>query len=136
VNQLRTATQPSPSHREHARAVERTNVALAARLTWKDQHGATRFASVTARNISEMGVYIESQTPLTLPMYRLVQFQLERDDRMVAQVPRALRDVRLLSAVYRVVPPAASRPQGFALRLLIDPKRLVAEEATPRRATA
>ena len=136
MNQLRTATQPSPSQRNHARAAERTNVALAARLTWKDQNGATRFASVTARNISEMGVYIECQSPLPIPMYRLVQFQLERDDRMMAQVPRALRDVRLLSAVYRIVPPAANRPQGLALRLLIDPKRLAAEEVTRRRAPA
>jgi hypothetical protein len=134
VNQLRTAVQPT--HRDHTRAIDRTNVTLAARLTWKDQQGATRFASVTARNISEMGVYIECQTPLTIPMYRLVQFQLERDDRMVAQVPRALRDVRLLSAVYRVVPPSANRPQGLALRLLIDPKHLAAHETAPRRATA
>ena len=34
VNQLRTATQPSHSHRDHARAVERTNVALAAHSSW------------------------------------------------------------------------------------------------------
>ena len=134
MNHLRTATQST--HRDHDRAVERTSVTLAARLTWKDQQGATRFASVTARNISELGVYIECQTPLAIPMYRLVQFQLERDDRMVAQVPRALRDVRLLSAVYRVVPPSANRPQGLALRLLIDPKHLAAQETAPRRATA
>lgn len=125
-----------PSHREHSRAVERTPVSLAARLTWKDQRGATRFASVTARNISEHGVYIESPTPLSIPLYRLVQFQLERDDRMMAQVPMALRETRVLSAVYRAIPPTATRPQGLALRLLIDPKRLAAQETAPRRASA
>jgi hypothetical protein len=61
------------------RSVERRPVALPARLTWKDQRGATRFATVVARNVSDFGVYVECQSPVSIPLFRLVQFQLERD---------------------------------------------------------
>jgi hypothetical protein len=61
------------------RSVERRPVALPARLTWTDQRGATRFATVVARNVSDFGVYVECQSPVSIPLYRLVQFQLERD---------------------------------------------------------
>ena len=44
------------------------------------------------------------------------------------------RGGRVLSAVYRVSPPSSSKPQGLALRLMIDPRRAVAVEE--RRATA
>jgi hypothetical protein len=61
------------------RSDERRPVALPARLTWKDQRGATRFATVVARNVSAFGVYVECQSPVSIPLFRLVQFQLERD---------------------------------------------------------
>ena len=41
----------------------------------------------------------------------------------------------VLSAVYRVSPASKSTPQGFALRLMVDPKRAVAA-VEPARATA
>jgi hypothetical protein len=116
------------------RRFERVPVTLPARLTWKDQHGATRFASVVTRNVSELGVYVETQTPLSIPLYRLVQFQLERDVRETDGLPPSLRQGRVLSAVYRVSPRTKSVPQGLALRLLVEPRRNVAVEAT--RATA
>jgi hypothetical protein len=131
---MRTATHSR--QQAESRAAERTPLTLPARLTWKDQRGATRFASVTVRNLSETGVYIESPSALAIPLYRLVQFQLERTDRMSAQVPPALRDTRILSAVYRNDAAAPGRPQGLALRLLIDPKRLASHDAAPRRASA
>lgn len=115
------------------RAAERRPASLPARLTWKDQRGATRFASVVTRNVSEYGVYVECQSPVAIPLYRLVQFQLERDVRD-DMVPASLRHGRVLSAVYRVSPASASRPQGLALRLMVDPRRVVAQEQT--RATA
>lgn len=106
------------------RASERRLVALPARLTWKDQRGTTRFASVVTRNISEHGVYVESQSFVSIPLYRLVQLQLERDACASESIPDALRRGRVLSAVYRVQPPTASGVrQGFALRMMIDPKR-------------
>jgi hypothetical protein len=94
-------------------------------LTWKDQRGATRFASVVARNVSQYGVYVECQSPVSIPLYRLVQFQLERDVRESDALPRSLQHGRVLSAVYRVSPPSPSKPQGLALRLMVDPRRQV-----------
>ena len=116
------------------RSGERRVITLPARLTWKDQRGATRFATVITRNISDFGVYVESATPISIPLYRLVQLQLEREIRESDALPDALQQGRVLSAVYRVSPPSPSKPQGLALRLMVDPRRaMVAEQA---RATA
>jgi hypothetical protein len=95
-------------------------------LTWKDQRGATRFASVVVRNVSEFGVYVECQSIVSMPLYRLVHFQLEREVRDVDGLPAAFRHSRILTAVYRVTPPTpAGRRQGLALRMMVDPKRIV-----------
>jgi len=119
------------------RVAERRTVALPARLTWKDSRGASRFATVVTRNVSEMGVYVECQSPVTIPLYRLVQFQLEREVRESDGLPAALRQGRILSAVYRVSPPKASGvPQGLALRLMVDPRRHAATAIEASRATA
>lgn len=107
----------------NTRASERRAVTLPARLTWKDQRGTTRFATVIARNVSELGVYVECHSPVSIPLYRLVQFQLERDVRDGEGLPQALQQGRILSAVYRVTPPNGSEPQGLALRLMVDPHR-------------
>ena len=117
------------------RSNERRPLAVPARLTWKDQHGATRFATVVTRNVSEFGVFVECQSPVSIPLFRLVQFQLERDGREADALPPALKHGRVLSAVYRVAPASQSTRQGFALRLMIDPRRSVAVEER-RRATA
>jgi hypothetical protein len=117
------------------RSSERRVISIPARLTWKDQSGTTRFASVVTRNVSEVGVYVECPTPLSIPLYRLVQFQLERDVRDADGLPGPLQQGRVLSAVYRVSPPAASKPQGLALRLMVPPSRAVAE-VEQTRATA
>jgi hypothetical protein len=117
------------------RAADRVEVAMPARLTWKDQRGATCFASVMTRNVSELGVYVECQTGVSIPLYRLVQFQLERDARDTDALPDTFRRGRILSAVYRVSKGSPSgRPQGFALRLMVEPTRAAAVE--DRRATA
>ncbi len=124
---------PTPTRSDvNQRGTERRAVALPARLTWKDQRGATRFATVMARNVSDFGVFVECQSPVTIPLYRLVQFQFERDAREADGVP--LQQGRVLSAVYRVSPPTASRPQGLALRLMVEPRRAAMQEQT--RATA
>jgi hypothetical protein len=115
--------QSSSDQQTNKRGTERRAVAFPARLTWKDQRGATRFASVVARNVSDYGVYVESHSVVSIPLYRLVQFQLEREARESDALPDTLRG-RVLSAVYRVSPPTlAGKPQGFALRLMVDPKR-------------
>ena len=129
-------TDALPPKRTEAnkRGTERRAVTLPARLTWKDQRGTTRSASVITRNVSDFGVYVECDTPVSIPLFRLVQFQLERDARNSNVLPDTLQQGRVLSAVYRVSPPSASRPQGLALRLMVDPCRLAVQEQT--RATA
>jgi hypothetical protein len=116
------------------RAAKRRAVAIPARLTWKDQRGTTRFATVMTRDISEYGVYVECQSSVSIPLFRLVQFQLERDVRDADALPAALRNGRVLSAVYRVSPATAHVPQGLALRLMVDPRRR--QVAHQERATA
>jgi len=121
---------------EDKRAGKRRALALPARLTWKDQRGATRFASVVMLNVSEHGAYVECQSAVSIPLFRLVQFQLEREVRESDLLPEALREGRILSAVYRVSPANTSgTPQGLALRLMVDPRRRAAE-AGDVRATA
>jgi hypothetical protein len=112
------------------RATERRAVALPARLTWKDQRGTTRFATVVATNVSDFGVYVECASPLSIPLFRLVQLQLEREGRGSDVIPDTLQQGRVLSAVYRVSPPSGSRPQGLALRLMVDPRRNAVQEQT------
>jgi hypothetical protein len=119
----------------NSRGSERRVINIPVRLTWKDQSGTTRFASVVTRNVSDVGVYVECPTPLSIPLYRLVQLQIERDVRDVDALPDPLQQGRVLSAVYRVSPPEASKPQGLALRLMVAPSRAIAE-VEQRRATA
>ena len=131
-------TDSRRSGSSNQRAVERRSVSLPARLTWKDQRGATRFATVVMRNVTEFGVYVECESAVSIPLFRLVQFQLERDVRESDMLPNALRQGRILSAVYRVSPPTRqSARQGLALRLMVDPKRATAGAAVEQtRATA
>ncbi|MGE0450336.1 MAG: hypothetical protein AB7Q29_12235 [Vicinamibacterales bacterium] len=106
------------------RITERRPLTLPALLTWKDQRGSARFASVVTRDVSEYGVFVETLSPISIPQFRLVQFQLDREARNAEDLPAALKQGRLLAAVYRIHQP--TRPgtrQGLALRLMIDPKR-------------
>jgi len=121
---------------DNQRGAERRIMALPARLTWKDQRGAVRFATVMTRNLSELGVYVECQSAVSIHLYRLVQFQLEREVRESDRLPESLRHGRVLSAVYRILPATRSgAPQGIALRLMVDPKRLF-NQIEESRATA
>lgn len=124
-----------PVASDNKRASERHSVKVPARLMWKDQRGTTRFVSVVTRDISDHGVYVECQSAVSIPLYRLVQFQIERDMRDASNqpLPMALRQGRILSAVYRVTPGTPAGRQGLALRLMVDPKRS-AESVTPSRA--
>jgi hypothetical protein len=119
-----TRLETSPVFNGTKRASERRSVVLPARLTWKDQRGTARFAMVVTRDVSDFGVYVETQSVVSIPLYRIVQFQFERDVLASDLVPAPLRQGRVLSAVYRVTPPTREGGrQGFALRLMVDPKR-------------
>lgn len=122
-----------PTRPTNKRAAERRILSLPARLTWKDQRGTPRFASVVTRDVSEFGVYVECPSPVSIPPYRLVQFQIEPGARE-AGLPDTLKG-RILSAVYRVTPRTGSGRPGLALRLMVEPRRRV-QRVEPTRATA
>ena len=118
------ATQPrSSTSGPVARIGARRKLTLPGRLTWRDASGTLRFASVVTRDISDVDVFVECQMPATIPMFRLVHFQIERQGRDLADVPTVLQG-KVLSAVYRVGPYKSSTgtPQGYALRLLVEPR--------------
>jgi hypothetical protein len=94
-------------------------------MTWRDSSGTLRFVSVMTRDISEHDVFVECQAPTSLPLYRLVHFQVERGARHGGALPAPLLEGKVLSAVYRVGPyqSATGTPQGFALRFIVEPKR-------------
>ena len=61
------------------------------RLTWRDSTGTLRFVSVVTSDVSDLDVFIECQVPASIPLYRLVNFQIERGARESTELPAALR---------------------------------------------
>ena len=122
----------------HAQRAERRSISLPGRLTWKDSRGMMRFASVTTRNISDTGVFIEWRERTSIPLYRLVNFQIERDARNVEGIPPALRAGKVLSVVYRTASfqKSTGTPEGYGLRLLVEPSATLQPVAAHVEATA
>lgn len=112
---------------------DRRKVTVQGRLTWRDGSGTLRFVSVTTRDMSDLDAFVECDRPASIPLYRLVHFQVESPARGGKDIPEALQRGKVLSAVYRVGPYASSTgtPQGYALRLMVEPKRAVAERREP-----
>ena len=108
---------------ERPRIGNRRKLSVAGRLTWRDASGTLRFASVITRDVSELDVFVECQVPTSIPLYRLVNFQVERPARDARDLPAVLQQGTVLSAVYRVGPYRSSTgtPVGYALRLLVEP---------------
>lgn len=130
----KSPAQPTtPNQKRHA---QRRPVALPARLAWKDQRGVSRFASVVTRDVSEFGAFVECYSQLSIPLYRLVQFQLEPTGRETADLPGSLRNGRIVAAVYRVSHPTKGGKFGLALRLMVEPTRQIAAMPEATRATA
>ena len=115
-----------------ARIGNRRKLRVPGRLTWRDASGTLRFVSVMTRDISDVDAFVECQVPASIPLYRLVHFQIERPARNVGDLPRALQSGKVLSAVYRVGPykSATGTPHGYALRLLVDPVRMATSDAS------
>jgi hypothetical protein len=109
----------------HDRIGDRKKVSVPGRLTWRDATGTLRFVSVVTRDVSDLDVFVECQMPASIPLYRLVHFQIERPGRENADLPGPLQQGKVLSAVYRVGPYKSSTgtPHGYALRLLVEPKK-------------
>jgi hypothetical protein len=97
-----------------------------------------RFASVMTRNISDTGIFIEWGESTSIPLFRLVSFQLEREARNVDGLPTALRSGKVLSAVYRAgtFRRSTGTPDGYGLRLLVEPAMSVRHSAERVEATA
>jgi len=110
------------------RVGNRRRVRVPGRLTWRDATGTLRFVSVVTRDVSDVDAFVECQVPASIPLYRLVHFQVERPARDIGDLPTVLQQGKVLSAVYRVGPYRSSTgtPQGYALRLLVEPKRQTA----------
>jgi hypothetical protein len=110
-------------------------VTVPARLTWKDATGAIRFTSVTTRNVSEAGVFVDANGAAAIPLYRIVHLQLERSAREIEGIPERLREGRVLSAVWRVAPcqKTTGTPSGYALRFLVDPHENASEQSSDDR---
>lgn len=128
-----TTNRPSGANK---RGSERRVLSVPARLAWKDQRGISRFASVVTRDVSDLGVFVECPSPLSIPLYRLVQFQVEPHLLGMHELPETLRRGRILSAVYRVAQGGQSARYGLALRLMVDPRLVMAEADAQARATA
>lgn len=119
------ATSQSQAELTQQRIGDRRPVRVPGRLTWRDASGTLRFASVMTRDISDVDAFVECQVPASIPLYRLVHFQIEGPARDCGDLPPALKQGKVLSAVYRVGPykSATGTPQGYALRLLIEPRQ-------------
>ena len=115
-----TATTARPQ-----RIGNRRRVSVPGRLTWRDSSDTLRFVSVTTRDISDVDAFVECDRPASIPLYRLVHFQVEAPARGGKEIPEALQRGKVLSAVYRVGPyqSATGTPAGYALRLMVEPKR-------------
>ena len=125
-----TAERHHRPERQH-RIGARRKVRVPGRLTWRDSTGTLRFVSVITSDVSELDVFVECQVPASIPLYRLVHFQIERGSRETTELPPALRHGKVLSAVYRVgaYRAATGTPHGYALRLLVEPSRTTSTES-------
>jgi len=126
---IHTAATSSPTSQpalKPQRIGNRRKVRVPGRLTWRDASGTLRFVSVVTRDVSDVDAFVECQMPASIPLYRLVHFQVERPARGTGELPAVLQQGKVLSAIYRVGPYKASTgtPQGYALRLLVEPARV------------
>ena len=122
---IRTAAASLSATDPKNRIGERRKLRVPGRLTWRDSSGTLRFVSVMTCDVSDLDVFVECQVPASIPLYRLVHFQIERGARECDSLPSSLRNGKVLSAIYRVgaYRAATGTPHGYALRLLVEPTR-------------
>lgn len=107
-----------------SRISERRPVQVSGQIVWKDARGTTRLSRVVTRDVSETGVAVDCVNGTAIPLYRLVYFQIDRNDRHHEALPEPLRRNAVLAAVYRVSACSEETgvPGGYALRLLVEPQ--------------
>ena len=104
--------------RSEKRTSERRRLSVPGQIVWKDARGATKLTSVVTRDVSDNGVSVECLNGATIPLYRLVYFQVDREARHQVDLPDALKKPNVLSAVFRVGADnrATGSPSEYALR--------------------
>lgn len=114
------------------RVGERQALTLPVLLTWRDRRGATHLVNAVTRNVSTQGVYVECSPGVSIPLYRLVLFQVAHHVRHSDGLPEGLRQGAMLSAVYRVIlPKSSNEPVGLALRLMVGSQSDVESSGQP-----
>lgn len=118
--------------RSEKRTSERRRLSVPGQIVWKDARGATKLTSVVTRDVSDHGVSVECLNGATIPLYRLVYFQVDREARHQPDLPDALKKPNVLSAVFRVGADnrATGAPSEYALRLLVEPAPRSGQVAT------
>lgn len=108
------------------RTAERRPIQVSGQIVWKDSRGTTRLSRVVTRDVSDTGVAVDCVNGVPIPLYRLVYFQVDRNERQHGSLPEALRRNAVLAAVYRVAPCSEDTgvPGGYALRLLVEPQAM------------
>src|SRR6185436_3881059 len=111
--------------RYERRGADRHRLSVPGQILWKDAKGTTRMAHVVTRDVSENGVSLECTSAATIPLYRLVYFQVDCDARNRLDLPAQLRKSTVLSAVFRVgqCSQDTGAPTEYALRMLVEPQR-------------
>jgi hypothetical protein len=112
------------SGRHEQRGTDRHRLSVPGQILWKDAKGNTRMTSVVTRDISEHGVSVECRGGVSIPLYRLVYFQVDREARNRPDLPTPLRKSSVLSAIFRVGPcsDVTGAPTEYGLRLLVEPE--------------
>src|SRR5256714_15008429 len=95
---IRTATASLTAAETKPRIGARRKVRVPGRLTWRDSSGTLRFVSVVTQDVSDLDVFVECQVPASIPLYRLVDFPVERGARDGDELPASPRSGTVLSA--------------------------------------
>ncbi len=119
--------------RNERRANRRKQVGVPGRIIWHDSRGTPRFSSIVTRDVSEQAAYVECLSGPPIPLHRLVYLQLDRTNRGSQHIPAALTQGKVLAAVCRVgrVSDVTGLPDGYAVRLLVEPLEAMAAAAMP-----
>ncbi len=114
--------------RKDRRHSGRQTIGVPGRIIWHDSRGTPRFSSIVTRDVSEQAAYVECLSGPPIPLHRLVYLQLDRSMRGFECLPAALRQGKVLSAVSRIgiVSNVTGLPEGYALRLLVEPRQAMA----------
>src|SRR5256885_13089290 len=67
--------------RYEKRTEDRHPIAIPGQILWKDAKGNTRMASVVTRDVSVHGVSVDCHGGTPIPLYRLVDFHVDRSAR-------------------------------------------------------